>query len=448
MTPAERFVPLAIAEARRLGHPRAELAHLAIALIRLGDPFVARRPGWTDELDILIQALGGEGTTLGRLTPQLADGLQFLYRMDPSQPLDTELLVWGRIRHARHELGLLQAAETHEVNPFLEELEDEDDLDDGEDLDVSAGSVSLRLKLEAEAVEPEPGTADAGQPESVADLLRELEGLTGLAPVKAQVKELVAIARMAKIRAERGLGALPVGRHLVFTGNPGTGKTMVARLVGRLYRALGFLSLGHFTEVARADLVGGYVGHTAIKTTDVVRRSLGGVLFIDEAYSLARFSGSNDFGIEAIDTLLKLMEDHRDDLAVVVAGYPVEMEEFLGSNPGLRSRFSRTVHFPDYTDEELATIFESLALARGYRLGPGTIEAVATTVAGLSRGADFGNGRLVRDLVEASAGRLAMRLGESPSDEELVTIRPEDIPAITPPRAPRRPIGFAPRGAA
>ncbi len=321
-----------------------------------------------------------------------------------------------------------------------EDLGDED-LDDEDLGDDASSTITLRARLSL--VLPEvPTSQPQSPPESLESLLAELAALAGLDPVKREVRQLVAVARMARLRQERGLTEVRVGRHLVFTGSPGTGKTTVARIVGRLYRSLGLLSSGHFREVSRVDLVAGYVGHTAIKTAEAVTGALGGVLFIDEAYALARSTNSNDFGIEAIDTLLKLLEDHRDDLAVIVAGYPDEVEQFLASNPGLRSRFSTVIEFPDYADDQLRDIFVDLAGDRGYQLGPGTHQRVTELVAGMPRGDGFGNARVMRDLLERSIGFQALRLGATATDQELVTLLPMDIPDFAPRPEPRRRIGF------
>ena len=202
----------------------------------------------------------------------------------------------------------------------------------------------------------------------VDEILGELDALIGLDHVKTEVRRLTSLLRIQRLRAEHDLPVIETSRHLVFVGNPGTGKTTVARLLSQLYRSLGVVSRGHLVETDRSDLVAGYVGQTATTTRAVLESALGGTVLIDEAYSLAR-GGENDFGREAIDTLVKFMEDHRDDLAVVVAGYPAEMQELIDTNPGLESRFARTLDFPDYTTVELIAIFELIATAKQYQLG-------------------------------------------------------------------------------
>jgi SpoVK/Ycf46/Vps4 family AAA+-type ATPase len=199
--------------------------------------------------------------------------------------------------------------------------------------------------------------------------LAELDELVGLRVVKDDVHRLTSLIRVQRLRAERGLPTVDSSHHLVFTGNPGTGKTTVARLLARIYRSLGVVSGGHLVETDRSYLVAGYVGQTAPRTRAVLEQALGGMLLIDEAYALAR-GGENDFGREAIDTLVKFMEDHRDDLAVVAAGYPAEMDQLIDTNPGLRSRFTRTLHFEDYTDDELVQIFERLGARAHYQPTP------------------------------------------------------------------------------
>jgi SpoVK/Ycf46/Vps4 family AAA+-type ATPase len=217
---------------------------------------------------------------------------------------------------------------------------------------------------------------------------------------------------------------------MVFVGPPGTGKTTIARLLGAIFHSLGLLSKGHLTEVDRAELVAGYVGQTAIKTDAVVRSALGGVLFIDEAYSLAPEEAGQDFGNEAIETLLKLMEDHREDLVVIAAGYRDRMETFLESNPGLRSRFTRFIDFPDYTPAELTQIFTGMAKEEGYNLAPGALESVKAIVTREYEGRSqtFGNARLVRNLFERSLTSQANRLVAAvPTREDLCLLVESDI---------------------
>ena len=246
---------------------------------------------------------------------------------------------------------------------------------------------------------------------SLNELLVELDGLTGLAPVKADVHQLIDMARVEQMRRAAGLPVSQVSRHLVFTGNPGTGKTTVARQLAGLYAAIGVLRTGQLVEVARSDLVAGYVGQTAIKTTEAVKRALGGVLFIDEAYSLSRSAASGqDYGQEAIDTLVKLMEDHRDELVVIAAGYGKEMAQFIRSNPGLPSRFPRTIDFPDYSTDELVSIFQGMCAHDKYEASADAVHALRHYLAELPRTRVFGNGRLVRNIFEAALARQASRI--------------------------------------
>ena len=262
------------------------------------------------------------------------------------------------------------------------------------------------------------------------ELMAELDGLVGLSGVKDEVKSLVNLVKVRALRAEAGLPVPDVSLHMVFTGNPGTGKTTVARLLGELYAALGALKTGQLIEVDRSGLVAGYVGQTAIKTAQVIDSALGGVLFIDEAYSLAS-GGENDFGREAIETLLKGMEDHRGELVVIAAGYSGPMERFINSNPGLESRFNKYIHFPDYTPEELEAIFRLQCDKQGYVLSPEAGERLAALLRELydTRDDNFGNGRTVRNLFEDAVSRQADRLGAlaSPTREELMTLLPQDL---------------------
>lgn len=266
---------------------------------------------------------------------------------------------------------------------------------------------------------------------SLEDLLEELNALVGLERVKNEVKQLVNFLRVQQMRKAKGMSALPISRHLVFYGNPGTGKTTVARLLAQIYNALEILSAGHLLETDRAGLVAGYVGQTALKVKEVVNQALGGILFIDEAYSLNSGDGG-DFGQEAIETLLKMMEDHRHDLVVVVAGYTTKMDEFLSSNPGLRSRFNKFIHFEDYTAEQLAQIFKSFCKKADFKLTSPAEEKLASVFSFLTafRDESFGNARAARNLFEATISKQANRIVSLPeiNEEVLSTIEASDIP--------------------
>ncbi|HUS12224.1 MAG TPA: AAA family ATPase [Pyrinomonadaceae bacterium] len=266
--------------------------------------------------------------------------------------------------------------------------------------------------------------------ESVDVLLTEFQSLVGLDAVKADVTQMVNFLRVQQVRHDRGLAAVPVSRHLVFYGNPGTGKTTVARLLSRIYKALGVVSRGHLVETDRSGLVAGYVGQTAIKVREVVEKAKGGILFIDEAYSLV--SEGQDFGQEAIDTLLKLMEDNRDDLVVVVAGYTDRMSKFLTSNPGLKSRFNKFFHFDDYGPEQLLAIFISFCSKSGVQLTKDARKKAFNVFQSLYeiRDESFGNARLVRNTFESAVHNQANRIVAVAALTETVlqTLEASDIP--------------------
>ena len=268
-------------------------------------------------------------------------------------------------------------------------------------------------------------------PEDIEDLKKELDELIGLKGVKREVNNLINTVTIYKLRREHGLKTVDMSLHMVFSGNPGTGKTMIARLMSRIYKSLGMLHKGHLVEVDRSGLVAGYVGQTATKTSAVIEKALGGVLFIDEAYAL-NGKTENDFGQEAIDTLLKAMEDHREDLVVIVAGYDGLMDQFIHSNPGLESRFNRYLHFDDYTAEEMMGILD-LQLKKGqYVLTEQARRDVADYIAAANTSSiSFGNGRGVRNIFErllvAQANRLAQ--AKDITKDDLMTITEADVAA-------------------
>ncbi|WP_405798341.1 right-handed parallel beta-helix repeat-containing protein [Streptomyces longwoodensis] len=278
--------------------------------------------------------------------------------------------------------------------------------------------------------------ADVPEPEKPVrtsqDVLGELDALVGLESVKREVRALTDMIEVGRRRQQAGLKAASVKRHLVFTGSPGTGKTTVARLYGEILASLGVLEKGHLVEVSRVDLVGEHIGSTAIRTQEAFERARGGVLFIDEAYALSPEDAGRDFGKEAIDTLVKLMEDHRESVVVIVAGYTAEMERFLSVNPGVASRFSRTITFGDYGPEELLRIVEQQAEEHEYRLAPGTPEALLKYFTALPKGPAFGNGRTARQTFEAMVERHASRVAQvaEPSTDDLTLLFPEDLPKL------------------
>ena len=299
--------------------------------------------------------------------------------------------------------------------------------------------------------------SDDAEEESLEDLLDQLNALIGLEKVKGTVNQLIHFNSVRQIRDDRGLAQLPITQHMVFYGNPGTGKTTVARLIAKIYHHLGILSSGHLIEVDRSGLVAGYVGHTALKVKEVVKQARGGVLFIDEAYALTYKRSENDFGWEVVDTLIKAMEDERDDLVVIVAGYPEPMSQFIESNPGLKSRFNRFIDFEDYDGEQLLEIYKKMLREAGYEMSEEGMEVAeeyfeekvaSKDSGGVTMGFNvkvqkkalvvegdghFANARLVRNYLETAIMNQADRIyskGEKISDEELCLLEYEDVENI------------------
>ncbi|MFW6642323.1 right-handed parallel beta-helix repeat-containing protein [Nocardiopsis algeriensis] len=344
-----------------------------------------------------------------RLAPETVDALGAHFERMPKGP------AFGNGREARKVFEEMIDRQASRLSGTLDD--DPDSLTLLLPEDLGAGSV--------------PAEDGAGQGDRIAALRAELDAMVGLAGVKATVNDLANLLLMSEQRRAMGLPVAPMSHHLVFAGPPGTGKTTVARLYGNLLHALGVLPEGQVVEAARSDLVGRYVGHTAQLTAEVFERAKGGVLFIDEAYTLAPRGAGNDFGQEAVDTLVKLMEDHRDEVVVIVAGYTGEMQRFLDSNPGLASRFNHRVEFPDYSDDELVTIVERMAEASGYTCGPETSAALREHFSGVVRDANFGNARYARQVLERmitrQAGRLVNGVGNA-TREDFTSLVPQDIP--------------------
>ena len=308
----------------------------------------------------------------------------------------------------------------------------------------TAGGQPAAKAEKTEVVEPLPK-------EDMKDLQAELDSYIGLATVKEEVRNLINMASVYKLRRQHDLPTTDMSLHMVFTGNPGTGKTMMARMMARIYRSLDILSKGQLVEVDRSGLVAGYVGQTAIKTQKVIQKALGGVLFIDEAYALANQDAPNDFGREAIETLLKGMEDHRDDLIVIAAGYTELMGRFLHANPGLESRFNKYFYFEDYNGAQLLAIFQSMCAKNGYTLDDKATEYAESYFKTLyeERDENFGNARDVRNVFERAVARQSDRVAalEKPGKEELMALTvadlqeeggpvPDGAPDGTPPESP------------
>ena len=443
--PVRRFVDDVGDALARLasGQPPARLRQdVAAEAFNLAGAFVdADRRHTDEELWAFISALAPHfESQLGRATPgDLRDaGLLTGKRSWADQPSALfDLLLQADRRNGTADartyydlaMRLAHTVASLDAHPAREELEAIESF-----REMLLGRLREAEQPAASAPAPTPGAAAGELPvqepaRPLDELLAELDELVGLAGVKAEVKLVANLIQVQNLRRERGLPVPEHSRHLVFTGNPGTGKTTVARLLAQIYRTLGVVEKGHLVETDRAGLVAGYVGQTALRVKEVFEQALEGVLLIDEAYALAR-GGERDFGQEATDALVKLVEDHRDDIVVIAAGYPQEMHVFVESNPGLRSRFPKTIHFPDYSDDELFAIFQLLARKNHYELGDGVEQRIRAFLGAQARDKGFGNGRVVRNLFEEAVARQASRIvaaGE-PTDAQLVALEAADIP--------------------
>jgi Holliday junction resolvasome RuvABC ATP-dependent DNA helicase subunit len=371
----------------------------------------ANRQEWLTEpgvlFDLLVRADRRDGTRRSNRYYELAMHLAHVTAATDLVPSPSELQAIDSFRS-----GLLRAMDAAGVaRP-------------GQPNTATAASMAKDATTAAAAI-------DLPAARSLDELLADLDALVGLANVKAEVRRLTSMLQVQRLRADRGLPVIETSHHLVFTGNPGTGKTTVARLLSQIYRAIGIVSTGQLVETDRSMLVAGFIGQTALKTLETLQSSIGGMLLIDEAYSLSR-GGDNDFGREAIDTLVKFMEDHRDDLAIVAAGYTTEMESFINANPGLKSRFTRTISFPDYSDDELVDIFVGLGEASQYTCTDEALARVRHFISAEPRAPGFGNARFVRNLFETAVSHQAQRIAplSDPSDEQLTTLVADDIAAV------------------
>ena len=387
-------------------------------------------PDEDKRVDLLYRRYGGYWRY-----PQLTDFCYLVNPYFPPQKLTSMYTdIWSSLAPAGvGEEKKEKAKDSEEIRRMKESIEAEIKKDFGVDLGETGAVEKTETKESKESKEGQTAAAEEvkeepAQPET--DPMEDLNALVGMSELKNDVKELVNLVKVNKLREEKGMKTVPVSLHLVFTGNPGTGKTTIARILARLYKQIGVLSKGQLIEVDRSGLVAGYVGQTATKTAEKLEEAYGGILFIDEAYTLA--SGqANDFGQEAIDTILKAMEDHRDNLIVIVAGYPDLMERFINSNPGLKSRFNKYIHFPDYNKEELIQIFDGFCQKYDYQLFEEDKEAIYDRIRKMEEEKDenFANARSMRNLFESMITNQASRIAEMDDlkEEDMKSLKAEDL---------------------
>jgi SpoVK/Ycf46/Vps4 family AAA+-type ATPase len=421
----DRIRDEAIAIAKAYSHPTVEPRHVLWGIV------VALGPAAPTEVSAATVKALLEPHGTSYQTPVVSSAAEAVLAtiIDDASAVTAAIALLKKIQDG--DTGDAGPAATHTPTPTTPTMADTD----------SSASATASSRAAATSETPPPAKS-----ETTDSILAELDALVGLASVKAAVRRLIAVQTLNAERKATGLPTVNESLHVVFTGAPGTGKTTIARIIARLYGSIGVVSRGQLVEVSRADLVAGYVGQTALKVQEVVGRALGGVLFIDEAYSLAE-EGSGEFGAEAIAMLVKLMEDHRDDLAVIVAGYPEQMRQFIDSNPGLRSRFTHYIDFPDYTAPELVEVFEGFATESKVSLGKGVGARLEQLFALALNIGNFGNARYARSLFEQSYANLASRamadghIDPGEGDEILV----EDLPPADPFTTAVHKIGFQAR---